>query len=160
MNKSEFAWEDVELNLLTLAFPKEYEAFFKEEHFKKSLRHVRIALLLSIGFFGIFGILDAWIVPAAKYQFWFIRYAIYCPFALLVWGFSYHKYFKRYLQISIASVVALAGFGIIAMILLAPQSGSNSYYAGLILVLIFGYTFFKLDFIFAAATWVLIVIAY
>ena len=99
-------------------------------------------------------------MPAAKYQFWFIRYAIYCPFALLVWGFSYHKYFKRYLQISIASVVALAGFGIIAMILLAPQSGSNSYYAGLILVLIFGYTFFKLDFIFAAATGVLIVIAY
>jgi PAS domain S-box-containing protein len=160
MNKSEFAWEDVELNFLTLSFPKQYEVFFKEEHFKKSLRHVRIALLLSIIFFGIFGILDAWIVPEAKYQLWFIRYAIYCPYALLVLIFSYHRYFKRYMQVSIASVVALAGFGIIAMILLASQSGSNSYYAGLILVFIFGYTFFKLDFIYAAATGVMIVIAY
>ncbi len=160
MNKSEFAWEDVELNLLTLSFPKEHEACFKEEHFKKSLRHVRIALLLSIIFFGIFGILDAWIVPEAKYQLWFIRYAIYCPFALAVLIFSYNKYFKKHMQICIASVVALAGLGIIAMILLAPQSGNNSYYAGLILVFIFGYTFFKLDFIYATATGIMIVIAY
>ena len=72
MSKTRLAWEDVELNLLTLSFPKEFEAYFKEEHFKKSLRHVRIALLLSIFFFGIFGFLDAWIVPEAKYQLWFI----------------------------------------------------------------------------------------
>ena len=61
MSKTGLAWEDVELNLLTLSFPKEFEAYFKEEHFKKSLRHVRIALLLSIFFFGIFGFLDAWV---------------------------------------------------------------------------------------------------
>ncbi|MCK5699533.1 MAG: PAS domain S-box protein, partial [Cyclobacteriaceae bacterium] len=160
MSKTGLAWEDVELNLLTLSFPKEFEAYFKEEHFKKSLRHVRIALLLSIFFFGIFGFLDAWIVPEAKYQLWFIRYAVYCPFALAVLFFSYSKFFKKYMQISIASVVGLAGLGIIAMIVLAPQSGSNSYYAGLILVFIFGYTFFKLDFIFASAIGIMIVIAY
>jgi PAS domain S-box-containing protein len=160
MSKTGLAWEKVELNLLTLSFPKEFEAYFKEEHFKKSLRHVRIALLLSIFFFGIFGFLDAWIVPEAKYQLWFIRYAVYCPFALAVLLFSYTKFFKKFMQLSIASVVGLAGLGIIGMIVLAPQSGNNSYYAGLILVFIFGYTFFKLDFIYATATGILIVIAY
>ena len=158
--KSAPDWEEIELNLLTLSFPGAYEAFFKAEHFKKSLRHVRIALLLSIFFFGVFGILDAWIVPEAKYQLWFIRYVVYCPFALSVLLFSYTGVFKKYMQPCIASVVALAGLGIIAMILLAPQSGSNSYYAGLILVFIFGYTFFKLDFIYAAITGIMIVIAY
>jgi len=160
MSKTGLAWEDVELNLLTLSFPKEFEAYFKEEHFKKSLRHVRIALLLSIFFFGIFGFLDAWIVPEAKYQLWFIRYAVYCPFALAVLIFSYSKFFKKYMQLCISSVVGLAGLGIIAMIVLAPQSGSNSYYAGLILVFIFGYTFFKSDFIYASAIGIMIVIAY
>ncbi len=160
MRKSGLAWEDVELNLLTLSFPEEFEAFFKEEHYKKSLRHVRIALLLSIVFFGIFGILDAWIVPEAKYQLWFIRYAVYCPFALSVLFFSYSKFFKKFMQVSIALVVGLAGSGIIAMIVLAPQSGSNSYYAGLILVFIFGYTFFKLDFIYASTVGIMIVVAY
>jgi PAS domain S-box-containing protein len=160
MSEVKLDWKDSELNLLTLSFPKEFENNFKKEHFKKSLRHVRIALILSIVFFGIFGILDAWIVPEAKYRLWFIRYAIYCPFALVILLFSYSKLFEKYMQISIASVVCLAGLGIIAMIVLAPQSGSNTYYAGLILVFIFGYTFFKLDFIYATATGILIVIAY
>ena len=160
MSKTGLAWEEVELNIFTLSFPKEFEADFKDEHFKKSLRHVRTALLLSIFFFGIFGFLDAWIVPEAKYQLWFIRYAIYCPYALSVLFFSYSKFFKKYMQVCISSVVGLAGLGIIAMIVIAPQSGNNSYYAGLILVFIFGYTFFKLDFIFASAIGIMIVIAY
>jgi PAS domain S-box-containing protein len=157
MSTTGLDWEDVELNLLTLSFPKEFEAHFKETHFKKSLRHVRSALLLSILFFGIFGYLDAWIVPEAKYQLW---YAIYCPFAMAVLSFSYSKFFKKYMQISVASVVGLAGLAIIAMIVFVPQSGNNSYYAGLILVFIFGYTFFKLDFIYATATGFMIVSAY
>jgi PAS domain S-box-containing protein len=160
MSKTGLAWDAVELNLLTLSFPKEFEAYFKAEYFKKSLRHVRIALLLSIFFFGIFGFLDAWIVPEAKYQLWFIRYAVYCPFALVVLLFSYHKFFKKFMQLCIVWVVGLAGFGIIGMIVIAPQSGNNSYYAGLILVFIFGYTFFKLDFIYASAAGIVIVIAY
>lgn len=160
MIKSGLDWDDVELNLLTLSFPEKYEMFFKEEHFKKSLRHVRLALLLSIIYFGIFGILDAWIVPEAKYQLWFIRYALYCPFALGILVFSYSRWFKKCMQVCIALVVGLAGLGIIAMLVLAPQSGSSSYYAGLILVFIFGYTFFKLDFIYASVVGIMIVVAY
>ena len=160
MIKTRLSWGDIELNLLTLSFPPKVENIYKEEHFKKSLRHVRFALVLSIIFFGVFGILDAWIVPEAKYRLWFIRYAVYCPFALAVFFYSYTQSFKKNIQISIAAVVAVAGFGIIAMIMVAPHSGNSSYYAGLILVFIFGYTFFKLDFIYAASTGIMIVIAY
>ncbi|MGB5749177.1 MAG: PAS domain S-box protein [Desulfobacterales bacterium] len=160
MINTRLSWGDIELNLLTLSFPPKVENIYKEEHFKKSLRHVRFALVLSIIFFGAFGILDAWIVPEAKYRLWFIRYAVYCPFALAIFLYSYTKSFKNNIQICIAAVVALAGFGIIAMIMVAPHSGNSSYYAGLILVFIFGYTFFKLDFIYAASTGIMIVIAY
>ena len=160
MIKTRLSWGDIELNLLTLSFPPKIENIYKEEHFKKSLRHVRFALVLSIVFFGVFGILDAWIVPEAKYRLWFIRYVVYCPFALVVFIYSYTKSFKKNIQICIAAVVAMAGFGIVAMIMVAPHSGNSSYYAGLILVFIFGYTFFKLDFIYAASTGILIVIAY
>lgn len=153
-------WENIEPQLLTLTFPKRVEALYKEEHFSKSLRHIQIALLLSIFFFSVFGILDAWIVPEAKYKLWFIRFAIYCPFAACIFLFSFTRSFKKYHQICISSVVAAAGLGIIAMILLAPPSSNSSYYAGLILVFIFGYTFFKLDFLYATVTGILIVIAY
>jgi PAS domain S-box-containing protein len=54
----------------------------------------------------------------------------------------------------------VAGLGIISMIMIAPSPGNYSYYAGLILVFIYGYTFFKLRFIYATfAAW-LIIIAY
>jgi len=55
-------------------------------------------------------------------------------------------------------VVLAAGLGIVAMIILVPEN--NSYYAGIILVFIFGYTFFELRFIYATATGMLIVAAY
>ncbi len=160
MTDTKTSWERVDLNLFTLTFPKDIEKYYKKEHFEKSLRHVRIALLLSIVFFGVFGILDAWIVPEAKYRLWFIRYAIFSPFALAVFLFSFKKNFQKYMQICIAFVVLIAGLGIIAMIMISPYPGNSSYYAGLILVFIFGYTFFKLDFLYATAAGFLIVVGY
>jgi signal transduction histidine kinase/DNA-binding response OmpR family regulator len=46
------------------------------------------------------------------------------------------------------------------MTLIAPYPGNYSYYAGLILVFIYGYTFFKLRFIWATVAGWMIVIAY
>jgi PAS domain S-box-containing protein len=64
------------------------------------------------------------------------------------------------MQLSIAAVVNLGGLGIIGMILIMPLAEIHSYYVGLILVFIFGYTFFKLRFIWATLVGWLIVIAY
>ena len=49
------------------------EREYKKDYFRKSLKHGRIAMLLAIGFFAVFGVLDSWLVPDAKTQFWFIR---------------------------------------------------------------------------------------
>ncbi|UCF91969.1 MAG: PAS domain S-box protein [Desulfobacterales bacterium] len=148
------------LNLFTLSFPPETEKAFQKEYFTKSIRHVRIALLLAIFMYGIFGILDAWIAPEVKHTLWLIRYAIFLPSAFAVFLFSFSRQFEAYMQLSIAAVIMMAGFGIIGMILVAPYPGHTSYYAGLILVSIYGYTFFKLRFIWATlASWT-IVLAY
>ena len=156
--KKHIVWDNIQLNLLTLRFPEDIEATYRAEHFVKSLRHVRVAMVLAVFFFAVFGILDAWIVPEVKYQLWFIRYGLFCPFVLSVFLFSFSRYFQKYSQYCVASVVLAAGLGITAMILLAPEN--NSYYAGNILVLIFGYTFFELRFIYATVAGVMIVVAY
>ena len=151
---------NIRLNILTLSFPNQIEPEYKEEYFKKSLGHVRIALVLAIFFFGIFGVLDSWLVPGVKKELWFIRYAIYCPSVLAIYLFSFSRHFKKYMQPLIALTVLLAGLSIIAMILIAPYPGNYSYYAGLILVFIFGYTFFKLQFVWATLVGWLIVLSY
>jgi len=152
--------DEIKMNFLTLSFPGKLEEAFLDDYFQKSLRHVRIALLLGLFFYGIFGILDAWIVPEVKQKLWIIRYAVFSPFLFIVLLFSFSAHFKKYMQLSIAGVVLAAGLGIVAMIVIAPYPGNYSYYAGLILVFLFGYTFFKLRFIWATLTGWTIVIAY
>jgi PAS domain S-box-containing protein len=64
------------------------------------------------------------------------------------------------MQLAIAVAVLAAGLAIIKMILIAPYPASHSYYAGLILVFFYGYTFYKLRFIWATLTGWIIVISY
>ena len=156
----EKASSETGLNYFTLSFPKVLEEAFREDYFRKSLRHVRIALLLAIFFYGIFGILDAWIAPDVKQKLWLIRYAIFLPFTFTIFLFSFSRYFKQHMQLCVAAVVLIAGLGIIQMILIAPHPGNNTYYTGLILVFIYGYTFFKLRFIWATLAGWMIVITY
>ena len=151
---------NVKINWITLSFPKDLENIFLDKYFHDSLWQVRLAAALGVLFYGIFGILDASLVPEAKHQLWIIRYAIVCPFLCLIFFFSYSRHFKKYMQISIASAVLAGGFGIISMIAVAPYPASYSYYAGLILVFIYGYAFFKLRFIWASLTGWAIVLAY
>ena len=151
---------DIKVSWFSLAFPVKLEKDFLQDYLNKSLIHTRVALLLAIFFYGIFGFLDAWLVPEEMLSLWFIRYVVFIPYTALIALFSFSKNFKNYMQAANSSVVLLAGFGIIGMILIAPDPVSNSYYAGLILVFIFGYTFFKLRFIWATLTGWIIVIAY
>ena len=148
------------LNYFTLSFAKELEEAFLQDYFQKSLRHVRISLLLAIFIYGIFGILDAMLVPEVKQKLWLIRYTGFIPAAFAVFVFSFSNHFRNCMQLCLSAVILMAGVGIILMTLIAPYPGNNTYYAGLILVFIYGYTFLKLRFIWATCTGWIIVIAY
>jgi signal transduction histidine kinase len=148
------------INWLTLSFSGDLEKTFQDGFFQNSLRQARIAFLLAIFFYSIFGVLDAWLVPEAKHKLWLIRYAILVPYVAVVYLFSFSRHFKKYMQISIALGVVIAGVGITAMILIAPYPASHSYYAGLLLIFIYGYTSAKLRFWWATTAGWLIVVAY
>ena len=150
----------IEGNIFSLSFAGALEKEYLNLFYNNSLRHVRLSLLLAIFIYSVFGILDHWIVPEVKEDLWLIRFALFCPYVLVIYLFSYTKHFKKYMQLSIFSVVLFAGIGIIAMILIAPFPGNYSYYAGLILVFLYGYTFFKLRFIWATFAGWAIVISY
>lgn len=160
MANTSYSTESFKINWLTLSFAKDLEKAFLDNYFKDSLWHVRIAFLMGVFLYGFFGFLDAWMVPEAKYKLWFIRYVIFAPYGIGIFLFSFTPHFKKYMQLSIAFGVLISGLGITAMILIAPYPASYSYYAGLLLVFIYGYTFVKLRFIWACMTGWLIVAAY
>ena len=102
---------EFKMNVLTLSFQENLEEAFQKEYSQKSLRHVQVALILAIFFYGIFGILDAWIAPGDKYKLWFIRYAIFCPYVFSIFLFSFSKRFIKYMQCLVASMILIAGLG-------------------------------------------------
>ena len=160
MANSSTSPDKIKLNLFPLSFSGDFEDAFQEYYFHDALRHIRIALAVGLFFYAIFGLLDAWLVPDAKQKLWFIRYAVILPYVSTIFLFSFSRHFKKYGQLATASSLLVAGFGIIAMIVIAPYPASYSYYAGLLLVFIYGYSFLKLRFAWASTTMWLIVIAY
>jgi signal transduction histidine kinase/ActR/RegA family two-component response regulator len=155
--------EFLTVNYITLAFKGElrnYEEQFHDDYFVKSLNPVRFSLILSMIFYGAFAFLDAVMVPGLKEVFWVIRFGVVFPVLLIVFVFSYSKAFKTYMQSIISFSMFTTGLGIIIMIIYATKVEVYSYYAGLILIFIFGYTFIRARFIYASVAGWSIVIAY
>ena len=139
---------------------KHLEPEFIKFHFKESLSRIRIAILVAFFFYSIFGILDLIIAPDKKNIFWFIRYAVVCPVALWVLGFSFRPNFEKYCQSSLFFMCLTGGLGIEAMVILADPPATYSYYAGIILIFITIYTFIRMRFLWAVACSWLIFICY
>jgi two-component system cell cycle sensor histidine kinase/response regulator CckA len=145
------------LNPLTLAFPGSLEKSFRDDYYVNSLKNVRLSLLAGVFLYGFFGILDAEMVPDMKEILWFIRFGIVWPTLLGVIIFSYFPLFKRFFQVSVATAMIVAGSAIIFMISIIPPPVNYTYYAGLILVFIWGYTFTRVRFVWAtSAGWILV----
>ncbi|MGA2527471.1 MAG: PAS domain S-box protein [Smithellaceae bacterium] len=150
----------MKLHLLTLKFSgnsSKLEAPFLSDYYRVSLPHIRISLVLGALLYASFGILDALLMPEQKSTIWFIRFVIVCPVLFGTFLASFSKSFERYMQPLLAGVYILAGGGIICMIVIAPPPVNYSYYAGLLLVFMWGYTFIRILFIWASlAGWVLV----
>jgi signal transduction histidine kinase len=136
------------------------EKNFYQNYASRTLQNLRIALVLGFLMYGIFGVLDALMMPEQKYIPWMIRYLVVCPALVIMLGITYFPYLQRYLQPLMSFIFALGGLGIVVMIAVAPQPINYLYYAGLILVFIFGYTFVFLRFLWASLSGWIIVISY
>lgn len=143
-------WE-MRLNPLTLSFSGKIEENFIEKYFNKSLKQIRFCLFMVILFFGIFGILDAFLIPAMNNKLLFLRYTIIFPFAVWIIYLSYSSHFKKYIQLSLAALMITAGLIVISKIVITPSPQSLSYSEGLVLVFTLG-IFFKMRFIWSAVT--------
>ncbi len=149
----------IKIHPISLSFQSDLEDNFQENYFLNSIKTLRISLWAGILLYGFFGTLDALLVPEMKTTLWFIRFAIVCPFLLSMIAFSYFHPFKKYSQYCMAAAMIASGSGIIYMIAILPPPVNQTYYAGLILVLIWGYTFTRVRFIWAtSAGWILVVL--
>ena len=151
----------MKLNPLTLKFSGEssnFEEPFLKDYYRVSLIHIRVLMILGALLYASFGILDILVMPEKKFIMWSIRFIVVGPGLISVLLLSFSSIFEQYMQRILAFSYIMAGTGIICMIAIAPPLVSYSYYVGLLLVFIWGYTLIRLFFIWACvAGWVLVI---
>ncbi len=145
-----------------LSFPPELEKQFHHDYFQKSYRSVRLGLWLGLALVAGFGFLDIWTAPLSLQTVWIIRYGLMCPFIALALALSYHSHFERFMLWLVSIAMSWVGLGLLVMMTVAhPEEPiATAYYAGLILVILWGYTFSGLRFIYSAATSLFLLISY
>jgi len=145
---------------LGITFDTDLEEEFLNDYTEKTILISRIALILGILLYGLFGILDIWIVPDHRRIIWAIRYVVVCPTFIIILLITFVIKLRRHLQIVFSFSAILAGYGIILMIALSNvnELGFRLYYAGLILVIFWVHSIIRLRFIYATVvSWILII---
>jgi signal transduction histidine kinase len=144
---------------LKLRFPGKLEDLFREDYYYKSLNQLRFGIALGTSLFAAFGVLDALIYPEVKALTWFVRYAVVCPVCLVVLLCTYSRRFKPYMQPAVLAAVLVSGSGIVAMMVLVRSPINYFHFAGLLLVLMYSFTFSKLRFGYTTlAAWTIVAV--
>lgn len=135
------------------------EDAFRDCYFDISLRHGRLCHWLAIVFYCADGIRDPVLFPSQLPQMMIIRFGIITPVFIAGFIFSHVRVdlYRKFWQPLFCFYVLMTGCGVIAMTALIPPPMGPSLYVGLLYCLVFGYTFIRLRFGWAAAGLILTV---
>ena len=153
--------QSASMNRCTLRFSNErLEMFYGRYYLPTLRRQSRIALLVGITLYALYGCLDFLLVPPAlRTQVWDIRLAVIAV-ALAVFALSFHKIFARYNQALLAMVGLVGGLGLILKMSLLPDFATVYLYAGLILITFWCHSVVDLRFIYAQTVTAILLIVF
>jgi hypothetical protein len=151
---------DTRMRPLTLRFEGKLEEEFREEYYARTLTQLRLAFVLAIVLYSVFGILDLLVAPAQRRELWFIRFALAVPILFLCLGLSYTTRFQQVRDWVVGIMILILSLGIVAMTAIIPVPGSYLYYAGLMLAMGYVYTLVRPRVPQANILAVLIILAY
>lgn len=109
----------------------------------------RIGIILALLIYGTFGYLDFYAMPSNYVDSWLIRYVIIAPLLVVVFLLSYSKPLFKYRKTILFLLLISGQIGIIYMIGISVPGdlAYYSYYAGLILVMLWACFVFRVSFI-------------
>jgi len=161
LNFNNLKLQNISIDRFTLKFnDKELEKQFIIDYNQSILKLLRIALFTGAFLYAIFGILDSVMVGETKTKIWIIRYLIVCPSLLIGIILTFSRGCIKYLQFLISVLVIIGGLGIVAMLAMINPPALYLYSQGILLVLMFNYTFLRLRFWYATINFLIIIYAF
>ncbi|HJW42575.1 MAG TPA: ATP-binding protein [Rhizomicrobium sp.] len=137
-----------ELDKLRLRFSDAaIEARYRRESINESRSLIRTYLAAAAALYLTFGILDAEVGGQTVEALWFIRYGVVCPILIAAALLTYVPAFERFAQAVVSIAMVAPGLGVVAMTAIMPPPFNSYYYAGLIMVVIYGSSLVRLRFV-------------
>ena len=148
------------LGFARLRFPDDdLEAAFADYWFEHSRLFTRLAIVLAVALYALFGLLDVAVVPDEAQTIWLIR-ALYCLVALAFLGFTFTDRYRSVMQPALCALSVVTGLGIVTMVaVVAPEKGAL-YYVGILLSVQWSYAVVQLRFHWATVAALTVVAAY
>ena len=128
-----------------LYFTPEIENEYQKYHNNQSLFSRRGGLILALVVFNFFLLLDYTLMPEKISDAIIVRLFIVTPIFIFGLIFTYIKKYSQYIEYVFIFVIC-AALGGNLFLMCAGFPGSNEYYVGLILILIYGIIFFRISF--------------
>ncbi len=153
----------LKLNWLNLEFETSLDNLenrFQEKYFSSNLRHVRNCHLYTIAFYAAAGFIDYLFFKEDLFWLFLIRFLIVIPIFITGFFFSFSRYYKKSWQLISLFYVLLTGCSFIAFMAIGDPPKAYDYYLGIIFCMIFGYTFIRLRFIYAAISGTVLLTVY
>ncbi len=135
------------------------EAAFRDDYCVRQMSQARYSLVLgSLLYLGL-GLQDLWFFPDQYHWIWLLRLAI-VAFLITVYIASHRPFFKRWQSALLTAATVVAGLGPIIMIAVGTAEVAAAYHLGLVLVVVWNYTFSGLRFVPAAFANLVLVLVY
>lgn len=149
------------LNSLTLAFRDAgLERAFGWRMHARTLQQGRIAIIVGVIVYVLYGVLDQWFVPPEyRQRVWAIRLTALCV-PTTVFLLTFTRWFERISHLSLALVGLAAGVGLLGMFLLIPLDSISLYYPGIVLATFFTYNLVGTRFAYALCVDVFLFLSY
>lgn len=152
---------DYHFDAVTLNFrDPALEDRFAEENYTKQIGLTRFSIAGGALIFSLFGVLDYFIVPEILYQALFIRLGICGPLLLALAAVSYAPWFNYKHQTWLSLSMFIPSLGVIAMIALADSPGNHLYYGGLVIIIAYSCSLWRLNYLLSTLVSLVTAVAY
>ena len=141
------------INLINLKFigSESYlETLFLDNYFHKNIKHLRFCHFYTICFYVLAGLADYFLFPNNLFWLFSIRFLIVVPIFLLGYFFTFSPQYKKFWHEISFFYILLTGVSFLIFIVIADPPRSYDYYVGVLVCMIFGYTFIRTKFILAS----------
>ena len=124
----------------TPSLERQFRAFLHDQ----TVRQARIALVVSVGVFFLFGGVDHVLFPDLAGEMWRLRYLVLGPVFMVLAGVSFTGWGQKYLLELILVILWSATAGIVGFMAITSAHDPQLYYGGLLLTVVVCYIFFGL----------------